>query len=109
MGHSIGSTHRPRVFQPAIWNQSVSATDGLARTNIATEGSHFGLQALFQESHPNNWTFLRQLKKTLLSINLLPFKNLQVPRTQSEKKYRLLDNRVQNNCRKYKTGEKVNS
>ena len=66
LGHNIGSTNRPPVFQPVIWNQSVSAIDGLARTNNATEGWHFGLQTLFQGSHPNISIFLRQLKKDSL-------------------------------------------
>ena len=66
LGHNIGSTHRSPVFQPVIWNQSVSAIDSLARTNNATEGWHFGLQMLFQGSHPNIWILIRQLKKNSL-------------------------------------------
>ena len=63
LGHNFGSRHRPSVFQLVIWNQSVSAIDGVARTNNATEGWHYGLHALFQGSYPNFWTFLRLLKK----------------------------------------------
>ena len=66
LGHNIGSTHRPPVFQPVIWNQSVSAIDGLGQTNSATEGWHFGLQAIFQRTFPKIGIFLRQLKKDSL-------------------------------------------
>jgi len=107
LGHNIGSTHRPPVFQPVIWNQSVSAIDGLARTNNATEGWHFGLQALFQGSHPNIWIFLRQLKKDSLVHKFNVIQELAGAENPTRKKYRLLNNRVQNICREYKTGEKI--
>ena len=88
LGHNIGSTHRP-VFQPVIWNQSVSAIDGLERTNNATKGWHFGLQALFQGSHPDIWTFLPQLKKDSFVHKFNAIQGLGggggVPRTPPEK------------------------
>ena len=82
------------------------AIDGLARTNNATEGWHFGLQALFQGSHPNIWIFLRQLKKDSLVHKFNAIQGLAGAENPTRKKYRLLNNRVQNICREYKTGEK---
>ena len=96
----------PPVFQPVIWKESVSAVDGRARTNNATEGWHFGLQALFQGSHPNIWTFLRRLKKGSLVHKFNAIQGLAGAENPTRKKYRLLNNRVQNICREYKTGEK---
>ena len=84
----------------------MSAIDGLARTNNATEGWHFGLQALFQGSHPNIWIFLWQLKKDSLVIKFNAIQRLAGTENPTRKKYRLLNNRVQNICRKYKAGEK---
>ena len=111
LSHNIGSTHRPAppsptVFQPVIWNQSVSAIDGLAPTNNATEGWHFGLQALFQGSHPNIWIFLPQLKKDSLVHKFNAIQGLAGAENPTLKKYRLLNNRVQNICRAYEAGEK---
>ena len=85
----------------------MSAIDGLARTNNATEGWHFGLQALFQGSHPNIWIFLRQLKKDSLVHKFNAIQGLAGAENPTRKKYRLLNNRVQNICREYKTGEKI--
>ena len=99
-------TARPPVFQPVIWNHSVSAIDGLARTNNATEGWPFGLQALFQRSHPNIWTFFRKSKKDSLVHKFNAIQELAGAENPTQKKYRLLNNRVQNICREYKTGEK---
>ena len=104
--HNIGSTHRPPVFQPVIRNQSVSAMDGLARTNNATEGWHFGLQALLQVSHSNSWTFLRQFKKDSLVHKFNAIQGLAGVENPTREKNRLLNNRVQNICREYTAGEK---
>ena len=55
----------------------------------------------------NFWTFLRQPKKVSL-VHI--FNAIQGPadaENPTEKKYRLLNNRVQNISREYKTGEKI--
>ena len=50
------------LFPPDLWNQRNAAVDGIARTNNSVEGWHFGLQALFQCSHPTLWKFIRGLE-----------------------------------------------
>ena len=85
LGHNIGSTHRPPVFQPVIWNQSVSAIEGLARTNNATEGWHLDCKRYFRDLILTFGFFFGSLKKILQFINLMPFKDLRVPRTPPEK------------------------
>ena len=108
IGHKIGNTYRPPSFPPSIWNQSASALEGLARTNNATEGWHFGLQSLFQGAHPNLWTFLRQIKKDSLVHKFNAIQGLAGAENPTRKRYRLLNERVQKICSNYSPDDKMN-
>ena len=99
IGHKIGNVYRPPSFPPSIWNQSTSALEGLARTNNATEGWHFGLQSLFQGTHPNLWTFLRQIKKDSLVHKFNTLQGLAGAENPTRKRYRL--------CSNYNSDDKV--
>ena len=62
----IRGTSRAPLFEPSIWNQNNAASEGLARTNNAVEGWHYGIQSLFSGSHPDVWTFLQKFRQDAL-------------------------------------------
>ena len=50
-------------FPIEMWNQYDAGGEGIARTTNSVEGWHYGLQAYFNGSTPNNWMLLRNLGK----------------------------------------------
>jgi len=68
-----GENYSEPLFAIASWNQRTAAADGLARTTNSVEGWHYGLQALFQCSHPTLWKFfIRAYDRLLPSEDLFP-------------------------------------
>ena len=94
-------------FELAVWNHSVSALEGLARTNNAVEGWHFGLQSLFQCSHPNIWTLIRQLEKDSRVHKFNWLQGKAGAENPTRLKYRKLNARVQNITRDYQSADKL--
>jgi hypothetical protein len=84
----------PPLFAIATWNKRDAATDGLARTTNAVEGWHYGLQALFQSSHPTMWTFLTGLKADIVKQQALFLQGVAGEHQPPKKKYRDLNDRV---------------
>ena len=75
----IRGTSRAPLFEPSIWNQSNAASEGLARTNNAVEGWHYGIQSLFSGSHPDVWTFIRAFSRV---FSTLPRRNPVFPNSR---------------------------
>ena len=92
----IRGTSKAALFLPSIWNHHNAACEGLARTNNAVEGWHYGIQSLFTGSHPNIWTFIQKFRQdaALHKFNCLQAVNGQ--RKKPRKKYQELNSRVQN-------------
>lgn len=63
-GH-IGRNGRPLPprYPPYLWNVHQAVLDGDSRTNNVSEGWHNRFQQLVLKSHPNFYTFLRELFK----------------------------------------------
>lgn len=60
-----GYNYAPALFPIHMWNQYEAGTDGVARTTNSVEGWHYGIQSLFQCSHPTLWTFLKGIQRDM--------------------------------------------
>lgn len=89
-----GNNFGPPLFSIDIWNQRHSAADGLARTTNLVEGWHYGLQALFQCSHPTLWRFLDGLRLDSIKQKTLYLQGVSGLVQPGQKRYRLLKERV---------------
>ncbi len=58
-------SQRPPKFPLHLWNHRDGAREGIARTNNAVEGWHYGIQTYFSGSHPNMWVILTNLRKDM--------------------------------------------
>ena len=88
--------NRPPKFNIGLWNHHGSTTEGIARTNNAVEGWHYGLQTYFNGSHPNMWVVLANLKKDMAVQKFSYIQYTQgafVPRRQ---KYEKINKTAQN-------------
>jgi hypothetical protein len=90
-----GENYAPALFPVESWNQRAAATDGLARTTNSVEGWHYGLQALFQCSHPTLWKFLSGLKSDNVKQQALFLQGVAGAEQLPRHKYRALNERVQ--------------
>lgn len=61
-----GRNFGPAIFPIETWNHYQTAVDGISRTTNAAEGWHYGIQSLFQCSHPTMWKFLNGISKDIL-------------------------------------------
>lgn len=107
-GQQIGTTNRPPMYPPPIWNQSDAANEGVVRTNNAVEGWHYGLQSLFQGSHPNMWTFLGKLKKDASVHKFNVIQAMAGRDNPSRKRYALLNETVVKMRRSYNPRTPIN-
>ena len=85
------SLTRPPLFSIKMWNQHNAAQEGLARTNNAVEGWHYGIQTFLTGSSPSAWALLENLKKDA-KVNVLNYyRGFQGDTVYSRKKYRKLN------------------
>lgn len=84
------------LFPPPLWNQHDASISGIARTTNIAEGWHHGLQHLFQCHHPTMWTFLSGIQRDINTQKSLLLQGAAGVAHQPRKKYRLLQERVEN-------------
>ena len=96
-----GENYGPALFPIETWNQSAAAGDGIARTNNICEGWHNGLQSLLQCSHPTMWRFLDGLSNDCAKQRANFLQGVTGVKNMSEKKYRLLKERVKRAVQTY--------
>ena len=58
-----GENYGPAIFPIPVWNQYMSAGEGIARTTNSVEGWHHSLQSIFMCQHPNTWTFIAGIER----------------------------------------------
>ena len=93
--------NREALFPPSLWTQRDAASSGLARTTNAVESWHYGIQSYFSGSHPSIWKVIANLQKDA-SVQKLNFYNASSGHQfTKKKKYRLLNEKVQNIMRFY--------
>ena len=88
--------NREVSFPPSLWNQRDAAVSGIARTTNAVEGWHFGIQSYFSGTHPNMWKVVGSLQKDASVQKLKLFDASSGHKFTKKKKYRVLNERVQN-------------
>ena len=69
---------------------------GIARTTNAVEGWHFGIQSYFSGAHLNMWKVVGSLQKDASVQRLNFFDASSGHKFTKKKKYRVLNERVQN-------------
>ena len=82
------------MFPPFLWNQSMAAASGIARTTNAVEGWHFGIQSFFSGSHPSIWKVIAGLRKDSAMQKMIILKAHTGENTQKRKKYRQINMQV---------------
>ena len=88
--------NREVLFPTSLWNQREAAMSGIARTTNAVEGWHFGIQSYFSGAHPNLWKVIDSLQKDASVQILNSFDAWSGHKFTKKKKYRVLNERVQN-------------
>ena len=89
------NTSRAPLFEPSISNQNNAASEGLARTNNAVEGWHYGIQSLFSGSHLDVWTFLQKFRQDALLHKFNAIQAVTGHQKKPHTKYQQLNARVQ--------------
>jgi len=89
-----GDNHGPPLFAVDMWNQRDAAADGIARTTNSVEGWHFGLQALYQCSHPTMWKFIAGLLNDCTMQKATFLQGVTGAEQPAVKRYRILKDRV---------------
>ena len=89
----------PLLNQPPIshqiWHQRDAAFEGIAKTNNAVEGWHYGTQALISGFHPGIWKILSNLQKDA-AVQKLNFFECLIRAKISKKKFENLKGKVPN-------------
>ena len=88
--------NREILLPSSLWNQRDAAVSGIARTTNAVEGWHFGIQSYFSGAHPNMWKVAGSLQKDASVQKLNFFDASSGYKFTKKKKYRVLNERVQN-------------
>ena len=89
-----GDNHGPPLFAVDMWNQRDATADGIARTTNSVEGWHFGLQALYQCSHPTMWKFIAGLLNDCTMQKATFLQGVTGAEQPAVKRYRILKDRV---------------
>lgn len=89
-----GEHYGTAVFPIPLWNQFLSAGDGIARTTNSVEGWHHSLQALFMCQHPTMWTFLAGIERDCQMTKAAYLQATAGAVQLGRKKYRDLKERV---------------
>ena len=87
----FGSTY----IKSLVPNREVSNREVSFPTNAA-EGCHFGIQSYFSGAHPNMWKVVGSLQKDASVQKLNSFDASSGHKFTKKKKYRVLNERVQN-------------
>lgn len=90
-----GDNYSPALFPIDVWNQFDAGAEGIARTTNLVEGWHYGIQSLFQCSHPTMWMFFGGVQKEIQRQKALLLQGVAGSQDQPRKRYRLLNDRVQ--------------
>ena len=88
--------NREALFPPSLWNQRDAASSGLARTTNAVEGWPYGTQSYFSGSHPSLWKVIENFQKDSFVQKLNFYKASSGHQFTKKKKYRVLNEKVQN-------------
>ena len=88
--------NREALFPPSLWNQRDAASSGLARTTNAVEGWQCGIQSYFSGLNPSIWKVIANLQKDASVLKLNFFNASSGHQFTKKKKYRLLNEKVQN-------------
>ncbi len=80
----------------ALLPNKTRAVDGISRATSSAEDWHFWIQAFFNCSHPRIWKLLRCLQKDCALQKLNFMKAISGNTAPRERKYRELDNKIQN-------------
>ena len=97
----IRGTSRAPLYEPSIWNQNNTASEGLARTNNAVEGWNYGIQSLFSGSYPDVWTFLQKFRRDALLHKFNALQAVTGHQKKLRRKYQQLNVRVQTLIKSY--------
>lgn len=89
-----GENYAEPLFSISTWNQRENAADGMARTNNSVEGWHYGLQALFQCTHPTLWKFLSGLMNDCALQKTYFLQGVSGVEQPAVRRYRVLSERV---------------
>ena len=90
-----GENYGQPVFSIDLWNKHASSLDGIARSTNAVEGWHHGLQSLYQCHHPTLWTFMTGIVADIHKQKALLLQAASGQVHIVNRKYRNLDQRVQ--------------
>lgn len=82
------------LYRMELWNQHDAGAAGIARTTNSVEGWHHGLQSLFHCHHPNMWTFMNGIRQDMTKQKALVLQGATGITHPSQKKYRILKDRV---------------
>lgn len=100
-------TYKPPLFNISIWNHSQSAANCIARTTNCIEGWHYGLQSLFQCSHPTVWKFLDNIVKELSLQHTNYLQDLTGQRNPGRVRYISLKQRISNIVQNYDSNRRL--
>jgi MULE transposase domain/FLYWCH zinc finger domain len=93
------------IFPINLWNHYDAPGAGIARTTNAVEGWHYGLQSLFQCHHPTLWSFMLGIRKDMHVQKTAFLQGILGLQPTPPKRYRDMQNRVQNAVDLYSASE----